>query len=87
MKLWVPLLLGEIALACTIVVEYPSCYYLQNSYISGSSKILLFQRNSFFKGCPTVHGRLAVQIPEYMDIRVYLDNKLYKIYRGSELCS
>ena len=87
MKLLLGFLITKILFACTIVVDYPACYFLKDYSRLGNKLIFWFERNDFYGNCPLVKKGIPVEILENDVVEVYLEGKLYKVYRGKELCS
>jgi len=73
--------------ACTIIVDYPACYFIKDFKRVGNRVLILLERNEFYGSCPTVKKGIPLDVSENDVIEVYLGGRLYKVYRGSELCS
>ena len=72
--------------ACTIIVDYPACYFLKDYKRFGNKVVILLEKNQFYESCPLVKKGIPIQVSENEIVEVYLDKKLYKVYRGKELC-
>lgn len=87
MRLLLGFLITKILFACTIIVDYPACYFLKDYTRLGNRIMLLLEKNEFYGSCPLVKKGIPLQVSENDIVEVYLDGRLYKVYRGSELCS